>query len=72
METAPLPGEIALIEDDDAAAEARALATAIALAEADPRRVMHVEVRPWTMWRGFSPSSRHKTRLARGPGPRLM
>lgn len=36
-------------EDDEAVAEARALAAAVALAEADPRRVPHEEVRAWLL-----------------------
>lgn len=39
----PLP----LIDDD--AAEARALAAAVAAAEADPRRVPHEAVRAWLL-----------------------
>jgi len=37
------------IDDDDVAAEARALAAAIAVAEADPRRIPHEEVRVWLL-----------------------
>jgi hypothetical protein len=43
--TDPVP----LIEDDEAEAEARLLAAAIAVAEADPRRVPHEEVREWLL-----------------------
>jgi hypothetical protein len=42
--TTPVP----LIEDDEAAAEARALA-AIAESDADPRTVPHEEVRAWLL-----------------------
>jgi hypothetical protein len=38
-----------LIEDDEAAAETRALAAAIADSDADPRTVPHDEVRVWLM-----------------------
>lgn len=38
-----------LIEDDEDAAEARALHAAVALAEADPRRVPHEAVRAWLL-----------------------
>jgi len=38
-----------IIEDDEDAAEAQALAAAIAVAEADPRRVPHEDVRAWLM-----------------------
>ncbi len=37
------------IEDDEAAAEARALATAITESDADPRTVPHEEVRAWLL-----------------------
>jgi hypothetical protein len=43
--TQPAP----LIEDDEAAAEARALAAAIAESDADPRTVPHEEVRAWLL-----------------------
>jgi hypothetical protein len=43
----PVPAP--LIEDDEAAAEARALAAAVAAAEADPRRVPHEDVRAWLL-----------------------
>lgn len=43
-EPAPL-----MIEDDEAAAETAALAAAVAVAEADPRRVPHEEVRVWLL-----------------------
>jgi hypothetical protein len=43
--TTPVP----LIEDDEAAAEARALAAAIAESDADPRTVPHEEVRAWLL-----------------------
>lgn len=36
-------------EDDEDAAEIRALEAALAVAEADPRRVAHDEVRPWLL-----------------------
>jgi Fe-S-cluster formation regulator IscX/YfhJ len=38
-----------LIEDDEAAAEARALAAAIADSDADPRTVPHEDVRAWLL-----------------------
>ena len=38
-----------LTEDDEAAAEAQALAAAVAIAEGDPRRVPHEEVRTWLL-----------------------
>jgi len=41
------PGPI--IDDDEDAAETQALAAAVAVAEADPRRVPHEEVRAWLM-----------------------
>jgi len=37
------------ISDDEDVAEARALAAAIAVAEADPRRVPHEDVRTWLL-----------------------
>lgn len=37
------------IEDDEADAEARALAAAIAESDADPRSVSHEEVRTWLL-----------------------
>ncbi|MBV9812815.1 MAG: hypothetical protein JO326_08685, partial [Acetobacteraceae bacterium] len=37
------------IEDEEAAAETRALTAAVAMAEADPRRVSHEDVRPWLL-----------------------
>ena len=40
---------IPVIEDDEAEAEMRALAAAIAVAEADPRRVPHEAVRAWLL-----------------------
>jgi Fe-S-cluster formation regulator IscX/YfhJ len=43
--TQPAP----LIEDDEAAAEARALAAAIAESDADPRTVPHEDVRAWLL-----------------------
>ncbi len=39
-----------LIEDDEDAAEAQALAAAIAESDADPRTAPHEEVRAW-LWR---------------------
>ncbi len=47
--TFPMAHPEPLIEDDEDAAEARALAAAIAIAEADPRRVPHEDVRAWLM-----------------------
>ena len=41
----PLP----LTENDEAEAEVRALAAAVVIAEADPRRVPHEEVRAWLL-----------------------
>jgi hypothetical protein len=38
-----------LIEDDEVQAEASALAAALAVAEADPRRVPHEQVRTWLL-----------------------
>jgi hypothetical protein len=38
-----------ITEDDEDVAEAQALAAAIAVAEADPRRVPHEEVRAWLL-----------------------
>ena len=38
-----------LIEDDEAAAEAGALAAAIANSDADPRTVPHEDVRTWLL-----------------------
>jgi hypothetical protein len=38
-----------LIEDDDDAAETRALAVAIAESDADPRTAPHQEVRGWLL-----------------------
>jgi hypothetical protein len=38
-----------LIEDDEDAAEAQALAAAIAESDADPRTVPHEEVRTWLL-----------------------
>ncbi len=43
--TSPAP----LIEDDEAEAEVRALATAIAESDADPRTVPHEDVRAWLL-----------------------
>ncbi len=43
--TQPTP----FIEDDEAAAEARALTAAIAESDADPRTVPHEEVRAWLL-----------------------
>lgn len=47
--TQPAP----LAEDDESAAEAQALAAALALAEADPRRVPHEDVRNWLLRLAF-------------------
>jgi Fe-S-cluster formation regulator IscX/YfhJ len=41
-----MPAQPAITEDE-AAAEARALASAIAESDADPRTVAHAEVRQW-------------------------
>jgi hypothetical protein len=38
-----------LIEDDEDAAEAKALAAAVAESDADPRTVPHEEVRTWLL-----------------------
>jgi hypothetical protein len=38
-----------LLEDDEVEAEARALATAIAESDRDPRTVPHEEVRAWLL-----------------------
>ena len=38
-----------LLDDDEAAAEARALAAAIAESDADPRTIPHEEVRAWLL-----------------------
>ncbi len=43
MDKLPGPG------DDETAAEASALVAAVAVAEADPRRVRHEEVRAWLL-----------------------
>jgi Fe-S-cluster formation regulator IscX/YfhJ len=43
--TNPVP----LIEDDEAEAETRALAAAVAESDADPRTVPHAEVRAWLL-----------------------
>jgi hypothetical protein len=43
--TTPAP----LIEDDEAEAEARSLAAAIAESDADPRTVPHEKVRAWLL-----------------------
>ncbi len=40
---------VALIEDDEEAAEARALAAAIAESDADPRTAPHEDVRAWLL-----------------------
>ena len=42
---------IPLIEDDEAEAETRALAAAVAESDADPRTVPHHEVRTWLLRR---------------------
>jgi hypothetical protein len=38
-----------LTEDEETAVETRAMAAAVAVAEADPRRVPHAEVRAWLL-----------------------
>jgi hypothetical protein len=40
---------LAQVEDDDVAAEAQALAEAIAKSDADPRSAPHEEVRAWLL-----------------------
>ena len=44
-----MPNVAPPIEDDEAAAEAEALAAAIAASDADPRTVPHEEVRAWLL-----------------------
>jgi hypothetical protein len=44
-----MPNPASPVEDDEVAAEAEALAAAIAASDADPRTVPHEEVRAWLL-----------------------
>jgi hypothetical protein len=44
-----MPNTASPIEDDEVAAEAEALAAAIAASDADPRTAPHEEVRAWLL-----------------------